>query len=62
VPPGSAGAAAPAAAAKGAGERPGTGAWVNYDFVPGDVVMFYEDYMAGRVGDFPRRVELLAGN
>jgi outer membrane protein OmpA-like peptidoglycan-associated protein len=43
-------------------ERPGTGAWVNYDFVPGDTVVFYEDYTDGRVGDFPRRFELLEGN
>ena len=58
VPPEVAAAAAPT----GAGERPGTGAWVNYDFVPGDMVMFYDDYTNDRVGDFPRRFELLAGN
>lgn len=58
VPQGAAAAAAPA----GAGERPGTGAWVNYDFVPGDMVLFYDDYLDGRVGDFPRRFELLEGN
>ena len=58
VPPGVATAVAPTVA----GGRPGTGAWVNYDFVPGDVVMFYEDYVAGRVGDFPRRFELIDGN
>jgi outer membrane protein OmpA-like peptidoglycan-associated protein len=60
VPPGAAATAAPAAVAPGG--RPGTGAWVNYDFVPGDQVMFYDDYMDGRVGDFPRRFELLEGN
>ncbi len=58
VPPEVAAAAAPAAT----GEAPGTGVWVNYDFVPGDIVMFYDDYMGGRVGDFPRRFELLEGN
>lgn len=45
-----------------AAERPGTGAWVNYDFVPGDMMLFYDDYMDGRVGDFPIRFELLQGN
>lgn len=59
VPPGVAAAAKPAPVA---GERPGTGAWVNYDFVPGDQVMFYDDYMDRRVGDFPRRFELIGGN
>ena len=55
--------AAPAApAAAGPAERPGTGAWLNYDFVPGDRVLFFDDFSADRVGDFPRRFELLAGN
>jgi outer membrane protein OmpA-like peptidoglycan-associated protein len=57
VPPGVA-----AAAAAPAGGAPGTGVWVNYDFVPGDIVMFYDDYQDGRVGDFPRRFELIEGN
>jgi outer membrane protein OmpA-like peptidoglycan-associated protein len=61
VPPDMAGAAAPAADSA-AGERPGSGAWVNYDFVPGDMVLFYDDFMDGRVGDFPIRFELLQGN
>lgn len=60
VPPDVAAAATPPTAASG--EAPGTGAWVNYDFVPGDIVMFYDDYMDYRVGDFPRRFELLEGN
>ena len=54
-------AATPVAAA-GPAERPGTGAWVNYDFVPGDRVLLYDDFSADKVGDFPRRFELLAGN
>ena len=53
---------AEAAAKAGPAVRPGTGAWVNYDFVPGDMVLFYDDYMDGRAGDFPRRFELLEGN
>lgn len=55
-------ASAPPQAAAGTAVRPGTGAWVNYDFVPGDMVLFYDDYMGGRVGDFPRALELLGGN
>lgn len=51
-----------AATAAAPSARPGTGAWVNYDFVPGDVVMFYEDYANERVGNFPRRFELVDGN
>jgi len=53
---------AEAAAKAGPAVRPGTGAWVNYDFVPGDRLLFYDDYGNDRVGDFPRRFELLAGN
>lgn len=43
-------------------ERPGTGAWANYDFVPGERVLFADDFSSDRVGDFPRRWELAAGN
>ncbi len=42
--------------------RPGEGAWANYDFVPGETVLFYEDYEADKVGDFPRRLEFVRGN
>lgn len=55
----------PAAAAAVAGttaERPGTGAWTNYDFVPGERPLFYDDFSRDAVGDFPRRFELVAGN
>jgi len=51
-----------AAAPAGAVETPGTGAWVNYDFVPGDRVIFAEDFTSDKVGDFPRRFDLAAGN
>jgi OOP family OmpA-OmpF porin len=62
--------AAPAAAAQpvaapvaaGPAMKPGTGAWVNYDFVPGERVVFFDDFSGDNVGDFPRRFELLAGN
>lgn len=55
----------PSVAAKQAGAanaRPGTGAWVNYEFVPGDRVLVYDDYTADKVGDFPRRWDLVQGN
>jgi OmpA-OmpF porin, OOP family len=35
---------------------------VNFDFVPGDRVLFYDDYASGDVGDFPRRFEFEEGN
>jgi outer membrane protein OmpA-like peptidoglycan-associated protein len=41
---------------------PGTGVWANYDFIPGETVLFHEDYSADKVGDFPRRLELVRGN
>lgn len=42
--------------------RPGEGAWANYDFVPGEEVLIYEDFTRDEVGDFPRRFELIEGN
>ena len=42
--------------------RPGTGAWINYDFVPGDRVLYWDDFTADAVGDFPRSLRLLGGN
>jgi OmpA-OmpF porin, OOP family len=42
--------------------EPGQGAWANYDFVPGEEILFYEDYARDRVGDFPRRFNLVQGN
>ncbi len=50
------------AAATGASLRPGEGAWANYDFVPGDRTIFFEDFKNDNVGDFPRRFELKGGN
>ncbi len=43
-------------------EQPGEGAWVNYDFVPGDRVLFFDDFMRDEVGNFPHRLELNKGN
>lgn len=42
--------------------RPGEGAWVNYDFVPGDRPIFVESFEDDAVGDFPRRIEFRSGN
>jgi OmpA-OmpF porin, OOP family len=40
---------------------PGEGAWVNYDFVPGERVLFFEDFSAETVGRFPSRMEFVNG-
>lgn len=53
-------AAAPAAAPADA--KPGEGVWANYDFQPGERVMFTEDFARDNVGDFPRRLEFIEGN
>lgn len=50
------------AAAKAASARPGEGAWRNYDFVPGDRVLFAEDFTTDAVGDFPKRLTFRSGN
>jgi outer membrane protein OmpA-like peptidoglycan-associated protein len=49
-------------AASEAPASPGEGAWLNYDFKPGDKVLFFEDFSHDEVGDFPRRLELVEGN
>lgn len=40
---------------------PGEGAWANYDFIPGDRVLFSEDFTSDRVGNFPSRLEFIEG-
>lgn len=35
---------------------------VNYDFVPGDRVIYAEDFTSDNIGDFPKRLELKEGN
>jgi len=55
--------AADAAAATGDQTlAPNTGVWANYDFVPGERVLFYDDYSGDNVGDFPRHLTFLKGN
>jgi len=39
----------------------GEGAWANFDFVPGEKVLFFEDFTKDRVGNFPQRLELANG-
>ena len=55
--------AAPASASAPAADRPlaATQAWANYDFVPGERVLFAEDFAADRVGNFPRRLGFISG-
>lgn len=43
-------------------EKPGEGVWVNYDFVPGSRVIFFEDFSKDVVGNFPQRFEFDKGN
>jgi len=44
-----------------AGRRIGEGAWANYDFIPGEQVLFADDFSGDRVGNFPRRLEFVNG-
>ena len=54
-------AAAPAAAAATDSLKPGQGAWANYDFKPGERILYADDFMKDEVGDFPRRLEFMSG-
>ncbi|HEU4828082.1 MAG TPA: OmpA family protein [Gemmatimonadales bacterium] len=59
------GAAPATSAASGASatsQKPGEGAWVRYDFVPGERILFVDDFAKEQVGDFPRRVQFIEGN
>jgi OmpA-OmpF porin, OOP family len=42
--------------------KPGEGVWLNYDFVPGNRVLFFDDFAGDDVGNFPQRLELREGN
>lgn len=63
-------AAAAGSAASGAGRgsanangaKPGEGAWKNFDFVPGERVIFAEDFSRDKAGDFPKRLKFASGN
>jgi OOP family OmpA-OmpF porin len=51
-----------ASTGKGTAQKPGEGVWLKYDFVPGDRVIFLEDFTRDEVGNFPQRLELVKGN
>ena len=36
--------------------------WINYDFVPGNRVIFFTDYADDQVGNFPKRLAFKSGN
>ena len=41
--------------------KPGEGAWANYDFKPGDRILYASDFSGDEVGDFPRSMEFKSG-
>ena len=45
-----------------AAQQSGDVVLVNYDFVPGDRVIFAEDFTRDNIGDFPKRLQLKQGN
>ena len=52
------------ASAGGAAESvpPGQGVWLNYDFIPGDRVIFADDFADDKVGDLPTHEDITDGN
>ncbi|MEO5580050.1 MAG: OmpA family protein, partial [Gemmatimonadaceae bacterium] len=57
---GSSAKSAPANSAASA--TPAASLWVNYDFVPGERVIFYSDFTDDQVGNFPERLQFVEGN
>lgn len=43
-------------------QKAGEGVWANYDFVPGNQVLAYHDFQNVYVGNFPDRIQYLAGD
>lgn len=43
------------------GSDPGE-VWANYEFIPGERVLFAHDFEGTRVGNFPSRIDYIAGN
>lgn len=41
---------------------PGSDVWANYDFLPGEQILYVDDFSDDEAGDFPRRLEWLRGN
>lgn len=56
--------AAPGASPKTAAVSPAgnSALWVNYDFVPGERVIYFSDFTDEQVGNFPARLEFVEGN
>ena len=52
---------APAAGAGAAAPAPAAKEWANYDFVPGNRVIFDDDFTDDKVGNFPQRLEFGTG-
>ena len=50
-----------AGGAAAASLKPGEGAWANYDFKPGEKILFADDLTKDEVGDFPKRLEFVEG-
>lgn len=42
--------------------KPGEGAWANYDFKPGERIVFADDFTKDEIGDFPRSMEFVMGS
>ena len=62
--PGSTGSGSSGSSSGGAasgGSDPGE-VWANYEFIPGERVLFAHDFEGTRVGNFPSRIDYLAGN
>ena len=55
-------AGAPAAASASAAPAIPATLWVNYDFVPGERVIYFSDFTDEQVGNFPSRLEFVEGN
>ncbi len=61
------GGGAPASMTSGSGAAPSSAAaapvlWTNYDFVPGERVIYYADFTDDQVGNFPARLQFVEGN
>jgi outer membrane protein OmpA-like peptidoglycan-associated protein len=55
--------ATPAATASGdAAAKPNAKVWENYDFVPGNKVLFYTDFSEDKVGNFARGLKYVTGS
>jgi OmpA-OmpF porin, OOP family len=59
--PAAAPATAPAATSANAPAKPDVKVWENYDFVPGNRVIFYTDFSEDKVGNFARGVKYVNG-